>query len=148
VSARYLVDTSVMSLLAPGRIDATPQFLEWIGRQDRNLFMSTVTATEIEQGIAKLRRAGGTARAEILTEWFTRVLAGFGDNAVPLDVGIARLAGQMVDNALAIGRPAGLADVLIAATAKSLGCVVLTRNLKHFEPLGVDCLDPLVTLPG
>lgn len=109
--------------------------------------MSVVSATEIEQGIAKLRRSGAEPRARLLANWFERVLEGFDANTVPLDIAIARLAGQMVDDAHSIGRPAGVADILIAATAKSLGCKVLTRNLKHFLPLGVDAIDLLVRLP-
>ncbi len=75
------------------------------------------------------------------------VLDGFGPNAIAPDVTIARLAGQMADQAISAGRPPDIADVLIAATGKALGCIVLTRNLKHFLPLGVDAIDPLVTLP-
>ena len=142
-----MVDTSVLSILAPQRPEATPEFLDWMRRQDRNLFMSTVSATEIVQGIAKLARPGAAARAASLSRWFERVLDGFDDNAVPLDTAIARIAGQMMDSAFAIGRPSGLADVLIAATARSLGCVILTRNLKHFLPLGTDALDPIERLP-
>jgi predicted nucleic acid-binding protein len=94
-----------------------------------------------------LARSGAEARAASLSRWLDRLLEGFDNNAVPLDITIARLAGQMMDSAFAIGRPSGVADVLIAATAKSLGCVVLTRNLKHFLPLEIDAIDPLERLP-
>ena len=33
-------------------------------------------------------------------------------------------------------------DALIAAVAESAGMTVVTRNIKHFEPLGVPCLNP------
>jgi predicted nucleic acid-binding protein len=147
VTAPYLVDTSALSLLAPQRPEPTKAFREWMQWQNRNLFMSTVSAAEVEQGIAKLRRSGAAARAAMLTEWFERVLEGFGPNAVPLDVAIARLAGAMADKSFSSGRPVGVADTMIAATAVSLGCVVLTRNLKHFLPLGVVAIDPLAGLP-
>ena len=48
----------------------------------------------------------------------------------------------MSEAAIAIGRHPGLADIIIAATARVHGLTVLTRNLKHFIPLGIDCLDP------
>jgi hypothetical protein len=35
-----------------------------------------------------------------------------------------------------------MADIVIAATAQAHGLTVLTRNLKHFTPLAVACLDP------
>jgi hypothetical protein len=37
-----------------------------------------------------------------------------------------------------------LADLAIAATAQKHGFTILTRNLRHFGPLGVAALDPSV----
>ena len=34
------------------------------------------------------------------------------------------------------------ADALIAAVAESAEMTVVTRNTRHFEPLGVPCLNP------
>jgi predicted nucleic acid-binding protein len=54
----------------------------------------------------------------------------------------------MSDAAIAKGRHPGFADVAIAALAQHAGLLLLTCNLKHFEPLGVACADPLITLPA
>ena len=51
--------------------------------------------------------------------------------------------GALSDAALADGRNPGFADVAIAAIAKSRELVILTLNLRHFGPLGVDALNPL-----
>jgi predicted nucleic acid-binding protein len=51
------------------------------------------------------------------------------------------------DRALAIGRHPGFADVATAATASMHGLVLLTRNMRHFEPLGLTAIDPVVALP-
>lgn len=45
------------------------------------------------------------------------------------------------------GQAPGLADLAIAATALSNGLTVLTRNLRHFSPLGVAAFDPYEKLP-
>lgn len=37
---------------------------------------------------------------------------------------------------------APLDDALIAAVAEASGMTVVSRNIRHFEPLGVACLDP------
>jgi toxin FitB len=37
--------------------------------------------------------------------------------------------------------------VAIAALARHAGLLLLTCNLKHFQPLGVACADPLVQRP-
>ena len=36
----------------------------------------------------------------------------------------------------------------ITATAADRNLTVLTRNLRHFRPLGVPAMNPLETLPG
>jgi predicted nucleic acid-binding protein len=38
-----------------------------------------------------------------------------------------------------------IADALIAATAMAHHLVVVTRNVRDFDPLGVDTLDPFET---
>ncbi len=53
-----------------------------------------------------------------------------------------------MDRERAAGRSSGFADIAIAATAASRNFTVLTRNLRHFEPLGVRVMNPLETLPG
>src|SRR5262249_39736738 len=98
---------------------------------------------EIDAGIAKLSRTGSTRRAGELKAWFERILSFYADRVLPFDLAAARIAGELSDAAQAIGRHPGFADIAIAAIAKSRGLVVLTLNLRHFEPLGVDVLDPL-----
>jgi len=100
------------------------------------------------QGFGKLRRAGGIERADRLDRWLDGLLASYADRILPLDAQAARLAGQLSDAAIAQGRHPGFADVAIAALAQHAGLLLLTCNLKHFEPLGVACADPLISLPA
>ncbi len=39
-------------------------------------------------------------------------------------------------------------DLIIAATAHVHRLTVLTRNLRHFEPVGVPVIDPTRSLPS
>jgi predicted nucleic acid-binding protein len=64
------------------------------------------------------------------------------DRVLPFDLTAARIAGALSDAAQAEGRHPGFADVAIAAIAKSRELVILTLNLRHFGPLGVDALNP------
>lgn len=144
-----MLDTSVLSLLVPGRPDATPAFLEWIAAQDETLHVSTVSVAEIGQGIAKLRRLGGTRKADALSAWLDGTLTTFVERVLPFDVPVAKLAGGMTDRAIASGFQPSPPDLYIAATAEAHELTVLTRNLRHFEPLalGADPIDPLRHLP-
>ena len=144
-----MLDTSVVSVLAPGREAFVPTpFGQWLQAHHQALFLPSVSIAEMAQGIGKLRRAGGVERADRLDRWLDGLLTAYGDRILPLDAQAARLAGEMSDAAQAQGRHPGFADVAIAAIAQHAGLLLLTRNLKHFQPLGVACADPLATLPA
>jgi len=144
----YLLDTSVISALAPGRAAPAPHDLAaWLQAHHQQLYLPAVAIAEMAQGIGKLRRAGGTERADRLDRWLDGLLATYADRILALDAPAARLAGRISDAAMAQGCHPGFADVAIAALAQHAGLLLLTRNLKHFQPLGVPCADPLLALP-
>ena len=144
----YLLDTSVVSVLAPGReVYVRAALGEWLQAHHQALYLPCIAIAEMAQGIGKLRRAGGTERADRLERWLDGLLATYADRILLLDAQAARLAGQMSDAAIAKGCHPGFADVAIAALAQHAGLLLLTCNLKHFQPLGVACADPLVALP-
>jgi len=70
------------------------------------------------------------------------MLSLYADRVLGFDLPAARIAGALGDAARAGGRHPGFADVAIAAIAKSRELVVLTLNLRHFHPLGIDALNP------
>ncbi|MDB5515230.1 MAG: PilT protein domain protein [Tardiphaga sp.] len=111
------------------------------------LFMSAVTVAEIEDGIAKLRREGVSRKSADLTAWLDTVLHLYGDRILAFDAATARIAGALSDRARGLGHAPGLADIIVAATAQHRGLTVLSRNLRHLEPLGVAVVDPFVRLP-
>jgi predicted nucleic acid-binding protein len=144
----YLLDTSVVSVLAPGReAFVRAALVEWLQAHHKELFLPSIAVAEMAQGIGKLRRAGGAARVNRLDRWLDGLLASYADRILPLDAQAARLAGQISDAAVAQGFHPGFADVAIAAMAQNAGLLLLTCNLKHFQPLGVACADPLIALP-
>ena len=144
----YLLDISVVSVLAPGREAYVPAALgDWLQAHHQVLYLPCIAVAEMAQGIAKLRRAGGTERADRLERWLDGLLTTYADRILPLDAQASRLAGQMSDAVIAKGCHPGFADVAIAALAQNAGLLLLTCNLKHFQPLGVACADPLGALP-
>lgn len=142
----YLVDTNVVSASSPVR-PAPAALVEWMDAQSASLFLSSVTIAEIEDGIAKLRREGAKRKSADIAAWLETVLHLYGDRILAFDTPAARIAGALSDRARGLGQSPGFADVIIAATAQHHGLTILSRNLKHFEPLGVSVLDPFATLP-
>lgn len=133
---RYLLDTNVISALrVRGR---NPEVEAWAaGVAVNDQFVAAPTIAEIERGLAAKERSD-PAQGDILRKWFeSRVLPAFADRVLSFDLAAARiLAGYRVPE------HAPLDDALIGAVAQANDLVVVTRNIKHFEPLGVRCLDP------
>lgn len=143
MSRGYLLDTSVISLFAPSRTEFSAEFINWATEHVEQLFLSTIVVFELIRGIEGLRRAGGVARADRYQHWLNVTSMGFQQRLLSFDETAAAAAGRLADHAIAIGRHPGTADVLIAATAVANDLTLLTRNLKHFRPLGIDVVDPL-----
>jgi toxin FitB len=143
----YLVDTDVISAGAPSLRRASAALILWMDRNSDRLFLSTITVAEIADGIAKARREGARRKATDLAGWLEAVLHLYGDRILPFDVAAARVAGALSDRARSKGRNPGFPDLAIAATAVIHQLTVLTGNLRHFTPLGVDAHNPLGSLP-
>ena len=144
----YLVDTNVLSMGSPDRRDGAGALTDWLDARSGELFLSTITVAEVSDGIARLRRSGGLARADRLDDWLDTVLHLYGDRVMPFDTPAARRAGRLMDRARATGHAPGFADLAIAATAGVHDLTVLTRNLRHFAPLDIPAHDPFRSLPG
>jgi predicted nucleic acid-binding protein len=142
----YLVDTNVISVVSPNR-PVPAELVNWMEVQSDSLFLSVVTIAEIEDGIAKLRREKATRRSRDLAHWLDAVLHLYGDRILGFDIPTARIAGQLSDRARGQGHSPGFADIIIAATARQHALTVLSRNAKHFVPLGVPVHDPFGKLP-
>jgi predicted nucleic acid-binding protein len=143
----YLVDTNIISSVAPAR-PAPSALVEWMDKHSASLFLSVVTVAEIEDGIAKLMREGATRKSADLASWLETVLHLYGQRILVFDVPTARIAGGLADQARGRGHAPGFADIIIAATARRRELTILSRNVRHFAPLGVLVLDPFTTLPS
>lgn len=145
--SRFCLDTSIVSEFAPGRAALPRPWLDLLSEPGADLLVSAMTVAEIEEGIGKLERTGSRQRASALRLWLEALLARFGERVVPVDVELASSMGRMSDAAWAIGRNPGWADIAIAATASAHSSTLLTRNIRHFEPLGIAAVDPFASPP-
>lgn len=136
----FLLDTDVISLLR--RQDRHPSPARWLeSQQPSDLFLSVVTLAELERGITGQRQRDPEF-AHDLTVWLERTLDWFQDRVITVDAATARRWGRLSAD---LGHQS--ADLLIAATALEHGLTVVTRNVRHFEPTGVEILNPFAE-PG
>lgn len=89
----YLLDTNVISALAPANRPRDQTVQDWLEANTDRLFLSVVTVAEIEAGIANAARRGARRKAEALTDWLEAVLQLYGHRVLPMDTPTARAAG-------------------------------------------------------
>jgi predicted nucleic acid-binding protein len=142
-----LVDTNVLSVGAPTKVQLTQELVAWMERNSERMYLSVITVAEVDYGIAKSRRTGAITKADRLAEWLETLLHLYSNRILPLDVTVARLLGRLTDLVRGAGQTPGLADLAIAATAASRGYIVLTRNPRQFRALAIPAHDPFATLP-
>lgn len=132
----YVLDTNVVSALrVRGR---NPSVQAWAASiPATQLFVTAPTIAEIERGVAARGRTD-QVQGEVLRRWFTEhVLPTFTARVLPFDLSAARILATY-----RVPEHAPLDDALIAAIAQSNRMTLATRNLKHFQPLGIACHNP------
>ena len=130
----FLLDTNIVSELRRPRphgavvawLDATPA---------ESLFLSAVTLAEIQRGI-ELTREADTTKATEIERWLDSVADTW--SVLPLTGAICRRWARLQHR-----RPRqDLEDLLIAATALEHDLIVVTRNVKDYQGVGVRWLNP------
>ena len=123
----YLLDTNVLSeLLKRAPAEALVRRLR--EHPPETLFTSVVCVMELRYGVMR-RPDRETFWQRVHAEVLSRVqVLGFGERE-------ALAAGELLAHLKRAGRPIGIEDVLIAATAHVHGSTVVTHNTKHFQSL-------------
>ncbi len=131
----WLLDTMVISELR--KRDPDPNVVIWLSSAPENsLFLSVVTISEIQRGIA-LQRGKDAPFAERLQFWLDEMMRNYGDRVLPVTPEIACRWGELTAR---VGHDG--ADVVIAATALQHGLSVVTRNERHFSQFSVPVINP------
>ena len=134
----YLLDTCIISETRAKK--PNPAVMEWLSRQDPNtLFMSAISVGEIKNGIYLL---GNTKKAKELSKWLDELVASFGSRVLSVNTTVAECWGVSLAACSRAGTPRPAIDALIAATAKVDNLVLVTRNVRDMQGLGVKLLNP------
>ncbi len=135
----FLLDTNAVSEWTKPKPD--PGLAAWLANADEDrVFLSAITLAEIRFGIARL--APGQRR-EALEIWFKDDLAmRFDGRVLPVEAEVAGAWGKIAAACAAKGRPVGIMDGFIAATAMVHALTVVTRNTVDFEHTPVAVLNP------
>ena len=121
----YLLDTCVISETRAKKPDAA--VIEWLSRQPpETLYLSAISI--------------GEARA--LSEWLNELQATFSPRVLSVNAAVAECWGEILAANAKSGNTRPAIDALIAATAKVDDLVLVTRNVRDMEGMGVKLLNP------
>lgn len=133
----FLLDTNVVSeMLKPAPDARVTEFLRT--RHDR-LWLSVVVLYELEYGVHLL--PAGRRRLRLATQ-VAGIVASHEGRILPVSRRAAQRAARLRARARCSGRPAQMADALIAGTAEAESLVVATRNTEHFAPFDIESINP------
>jgi predicted nucleic acid-binding protein len=123
-----ILDSSV-AIAAERRGDTVQTFLQHVidAAGDQDAALSAVGVVELVHGIHRAVTAERRARREAFVEELLATVVIY-----PLTTDIAKLAGKLDAEQQTRGIVIPFADLLIGATALSLGYSVLTVNARHF----------------
>jgi predicted nucleic acid-binding protein len=135
----FLLDTNIPSEIIRTRPD--PRVNAWVLAQDTAaLYLSTVTIGELRKGLTILPVSKRRSELQVWLE--NDLIPLFAGRILPVTQEIANRWGELSGQRQIAGRPLGMADGIIAATALEHGLTLATRNVRDYEDLGVTILNP------
>ncbi len=136
-----ILDTNVLS--AWMRQDPDPPVVRWLDLQaPHSIWITSITLIESRLGLALVPDG---RRRRVLESAFSRLLDEDRENRVlPFDSAAALQAATLAADRQRMGRPVDIRDTQIAGIAQARRAALATRNLRHFEGLTVQVIDPWV----
>jgi predicted nucleic acid-binding protein len=104
------------------------------------VFLTAVTVAEILSGIARM--PDGRRKVTLVEATEGILVDDFRNKVLPFDLETSALYADLVANRFGAGRPISIADGQIAAICRQHGATLATRNIRDFELLGLDLIDP------
>jgi toxin FitB len=136
---KYLLDTNVVSEWVKPRPE--PRVVGWLtGVDEDRVYLSVVTVAEIRHGIERLQPGRRRTR---LDAWLRADLPlRFEGRLLGIDTAVADAWGAIVARRERSGRPIGVMDAFVAATAEVHALTLVTRNASDFASAVTTVFDP------
>ena len=133
-----VVDTNVVSELMKAEPSARVE--SWARRHAaRDLRLAAITVAEVLYGIGRLPRGRRkTAIRRAATDLFGR----FAEQILPFDAHAAPYYAEIVDRRDRLSATISGYDAQIAAICRVHGATLATRNVKDFDRVGIDVVNP------
>lgn len=138
-----ILDTNVLSALMS--VPPVAAVIQWMDEQaaDR-LFITAITVAEVRYGLGIM--PAGRRRTDLITQADAMFGQDFRDRILSFDERAANAFGALSSHRRALGRPISISDGYIAAIATVHAMPIVTRNVKDFEELGLQLINPFETV--
>ena len=134
-----LLDTNVVSELI--RKTPDPAVEAWAaGHALEDLYFSAVSEAELRYGAAIL--PAGRRRASLVSDIERMLSDAFDGRVLPFDSTAARAYADIAAMRRSAGRTVPPADCQVAAIAQSRDMAVATRNVRDFEDIDIEIVNP------
>lgn len=134
----YLVDTNVLSELT--KPSPLPEVEVFLRKAKDTIFVSVFSIGEVRKGIAGLPMSNKRASLE---DWLdNEILLWFADRLLPVTLEVAERWGELAAQLEAKGRPRPVVDSVLGATALTHGLILVTRNVRDYQDMGVTIFNP------
>lgn len=135
----FLLDTNVPSETV--RLRPDPKLTAWLQAQKlEELYLSVITCGELRKGISSLDE--GKRKTDLESWYRDDLLERFSGRILTLTQTIAERWGDLESRRQLTGRPMQVPDAQIAATALEHNLILVTRNIKHFDGIGIEIFNP------
>lgn len=134
-----ILDTNVLSALMRTPGDETA--LAWLdGHVAAEIWTTAITVFEISYGIGIM--ASGRRRDALAAAFSSILSLELEDRVLPFDARASRCAADIAARRRVAGRPIDIQDIEIAGIAVAHGAAIATRNVRHFDDLDVEIINP------
>jgi predicted nucleic acid-binding protein len=121
-----VIDSSVLIAAERGKLDLSA-LLDGASAAKEDVVAASITASELLHGVHRATRTADRARREAFVENILATVP-----IIPFDLIVARVHARLWADLSMKGQNVGPSDLIIAATALSLGYDVATRNEREF----------------
>jgi toxin FitB len=134
-----ILDTNVLSALMS--VPPVAAVIQWMDEQaaDR-LFTTAITVAEVRYGLGIMPE--GRRRTDLILQADAMFGQDFRGRILSFDEQTANAFGELSSQRRALGRPISISDGYIAAIATVHAMPIVNRNVKDFEELGLQLINP------
>jgi predicted nucleic acid-binding protein len=134
-----LLDTNVLSAFM--QVTPEPAVVRWLDAQPSDsVWTTTITVFEVRFGLALL--PSGRRRQRLEAAFDLAVTTLLGGRVLAFDQQAAVAAGAMAAEGRLHGQTVDVRDVQIAGITAVRRATLATRNIRHFDHLGIALVDP------